>query len=66
MTEQEWLSCTEPSLMLDFLRGKTSGRKLRLFATRSAAKERLASGREQAASPSVLLFRNPIQEELLL
>jgi hypothetical protein len=30
MTEQEWLACTGP--MLEFLRGKASDRKLRLFA----------------------------------
>jgi len=32
MTEQEWLACTEPALMLAFLAGKASDRKLRLFA----------------------------------
>jgi len=32
MTEAEWLACAEPTLMLDFLRGKASDRKLRLFA----------------------------------
>jgi hypothetical protein len=32
MTEQEWLNCTEPQRMLDFLRGKASDRRLRLFA----------------------------------
>lgn len=32
MTEAEWLNCTEPESMLRFLRGKTSDRKLRLFA----------------------------------
>jgi hypothetical protein len=32
MTEAEWVACTEPEPMLEFLRGKSSDRKLRLFA----------------------------------
>jgi hypothetical protein len=32
MTDQEWLACTDPTPMLQFLRGKTSDRKMRLFA----------------------------------
>jgi hypothetical protein len=32
MTEPEWQCCTDPQRMLTFLRGKASGRKLRLFA----------------------------------
>jgi len=32
MTEAEWLAWTEPRRMLEFLRGKVSERKLRLFA----------------------------------
>jgi hypothetical protein len=32
MTESEWLACTDPEPMLDFLRGQASDRKLRLYA----------------------------------
>ena len=32
MTEAEWLACEAPRPMLEFLRGKASDRKLRLFA----------------------------------
>ncbi len=32
MIEVEWLSCTDPTKMLRFLKGSASGRKLRLFA----------------------------------
>jgi len=31
MTEQEWLDCTDPKEMMEFLFGKTSDRKLRLL-----------------------------------
>lgn len=32
MTEAEWLACTDPMPMIEFLRGTASERKLRLFA----------------------------------
>jgi hypothetical protein len=32
MDEREWLDCTDPRPMLEFLQGRTSERKLRLFA----------------------------------
>jgi len=36
VTEQEWLACKRPERMLEFLRGRASDRKLRLFAVACA------------------------------
>lgn len=35
MSEDDWLSCTYPYTMLDFMSGRASGRKLRLVASHS-------------------------------
>src|SRR5258708_22029511 len=52
MTEQEWLTCTDPTPMLEFLEGKSSDRKLRLF--RSACCKRISG-----------LLRDPLSDDAL-
>jgi hypothetical protein len=47
MTEQEWLACTDPTPMLEFLRGRASERKLLLFV--SHCMSRWFSGAEVVA-----------------
>src|SRR5262245_19662976 len=54
MTEAEWLACTDPEPMLDFLRGKVSERKLRLFAL--ACCERIDSLISDPRSRAALSF----------
>jgi hypothetical protein len=49
MTEAEWLACTESWRMVDFLQGRASERKLRLFAVECCHRVsgRVLRGREQ-------------------
>ena len=43
MTEAEWLAATDPEPMLEFLCGKASDRKLRLFTCAIARATRIYS-----------------------
>jgi len=47
MDESTWLSCTDPQVMLEFLRGNASDRKLRLFAVACSWRSGLVSKHEK-------------------
>jgi len=58
MTETEWPACTDPTPMLDFLRGKASERKLRLYgaACCRAVWDILTDGRARAAVEALEVY----------
>jgi hypothetical protein len=64
MTEQEWLECNDPQAMLDFLRGKVSDRKLRLFAVRCCGRiSNLLDNRAQTALAIADQFADDLANE---
>jgi hypothetical protein len=67
MNEVDWLSGSDPSLMLDYLEGKTSDRKLRLlacaFVRRCWGHLRYHTGREVSDTP---ILHYPAREAVLV
>jgi hypothetical protein len=62
MNEAEWLACTNPQRMLEFLRGKASDRKMRLFLCACGMRTLADSPYEELAEavPTVELFAEGI------
>jgi len=60
MTEADWLACTDPVPMLDFLRGKVSARKLSLFV--GACCRRALGSTTEAATRHALMLVEQIAE----
>src|SRR5437867_2460076 len=60
MTEAEWLACPDPGPMLQFLSGKVSERKLRLFAC--ACARRLLPLLREPRLEKVLLLAEQVAE----
>jgi hypothetical protein len=56
MTEAEWLACADPQKMLASLRGRASGRKLRLFACACHRRVRHGCGDDDELSGAVDLI----------
>jgi hypothetical protein len=43
MTEAEWLACTDPEKLLEFVRNKASERKLRLYSVAARTSSEIPS-----------------------
>jgi hypothetical protein len=65
MTEAEWLACTDPTKMLEYLRDKASERKLRLFAC-ACCRYLLTSLEQVSLGEERLLQASEVAEERLL
>jgi hypothetical protein len=64
MTEAEWLACEDPDPVLEFLRGKVSERKLRLFFCACCRGQRYNSRSEELAAIAVAeAFADGMAEE---